>query len=147
MVVVIGAIFVFTHQTTVPRTTAAVTDEAITLISAARKRWETTIPLVWSNKNKNKNKTKTKSTTVVAMSPPLRLQTATHVLPLLLPLQKYRQQRRQHRRSSRSSSSRAVAMAAYYVELPCSITLVLPCSASGIKFPSFSQYADTCLKL
>jgi hypothetical protein len=44
------------------------------------------------NKTKTKTKTKskstTKSTTVAAMSPPLRLQTAMPVLPPLLPLRK-----------------------------------------------------------
>ncbi len=72
-----------------------------------------------------------KSTTVTAMSPPLRLQTAMPMLPLLLLL---------------FSSSRAVEAAAHYFELPCSINLVLPCSASGIKFPSFCWYIDTSLK-
>jgi hypothetical protein len=42
----------------VPRTTAAVTDKAVALISAAEKRWDTTTPSAWSNKNKNKNKNK-----------------------------------------------------------------------------------------
>jgi hypothetical protein len=61
-------------------------------------------PLAWSDKNKNKNKnknkiknknknknktkSKTKSTSVAAMSPPLHLQTAMPMLPLLLPLRK-----------------------------------------------------------
>jgi hypothetical protein len=58
MVVVIGAIFVSTHGTTAPRTMAAATDKAVTPISMARKRWDTTTPLAWSNKNKNKNKNK-----------------------------------------------------------------------------------------
>jgi hypothetical protein len=47
MVVVIGAIFISTHGTTVPRKTAAVTDEAVTPISTAGKRWDTTTPSMW----------------------------------------------------------------------------------------------------
>jgi hypothetical protein len=81
---------------------AAATDEAVMPVSTVEKRWDTTTPLAWSNKNKNKNKTnnknknknknktktktKTKSTSVAATSPPLCLQTATPVLPPLLPL-------------------------------------------------------------
>jgi hypothetical protein len=62
-----------------------------------------------------------KSTTVVEMSPPLRLQTATLVLPLLLPVRKQRQQRQQQWGGSSSSSSRALAAAGHNFELPCSI--------------------------
>jgi hypothetical protein len=47
MVGIVGAIFVSTHGTTAPRKTAAVTDEAIMLISTARNRWDTTTPLAW----------------------------------------------------------------------------------------------------
>jgi len=73
---------------------------------------------------------------VVAMSLPLRLQTATPVLPLLLPLCKQSQQQRQQGRSGgSSSSSRAVAAAAHYFELPCSITLASPCSARVHQVP------------
>jgi hypothetical protein len=43
-----------------PRTTAAVTDEAVARITAAGKRWDTTTPLAWSNKNKDKNKNRNK---------------------------------------------------------------------------------------
>ncbi len=39
-----------------PRTTVTATDEAVTLISVARKRWDTTNPLAWSNNIKNKTK-------------------------------------------------------------------------------------------
>jgi hypothetical protein len=39
MVVVVGIIFVYTRGTTVPRTTAAAKDEAVTPIPMARKRW------------------------------------------------------------------------------------------------------------
>jgi hypothetical protein len=90
--------------------------------------------LAWSNKNKNKNKTKTKLTTVAATSPPLCLQTATPMLPLLLPLRKQSQQRRQHGLSSGSSSSRVIAAAAHYFELPCYITLVLPAQQVGCRY-------------
>ncbi len=74
-------------------------------------------------KKKKKKKKKKKSTTVTAMSPPLRLQTATPMLHLLQPLRKQRQQRVQYGGSgvSSSSSSRAVAAAAHYFELPCSV--------------------------
>jgi hypothetical protein len=60
MVVVVGAIFVSTRGTMAPRSMAAATDEAITPISAAMKRWNTTTPLAWSNNNKNKNENKKK---------------------------------------------------------------------------------------
>jgi hypothetical protein len=158
MVVVVGTIFVSTCGMTAPRTTAPATDEAVMPISPAGKGWDTTTPSAWSNKNKKKKKktktktkTKTKAkttttttttTTVVATPPPLRLQTATPVLLLLLPLRKQRQQQWQHWGSSGSSSSRLVAVAAHYFELPHSITLASPCSASGIKFP-FLIYANT----
>ena len=71
------------------------------------------------------------------MLPLLRLETATLVLPPLLPLRKQRQQRRQQEGDGGSSSSKDVAAAVNYFELPCSVTLALPCSASGIKFPPF----------
>jgi hypothetical protein len=48
MVIVVGAIFVSTHKTMVPRKMAVVTDKAVTPISTAGKRWDTTTPLVWS---------------------------------------------------------------------------------------------------
>ncbi len=87
--------------------------------------------------NTKLNKTKS-NTGVVATSLPLRLQTATPVLLPLLPLCKHRQQQWQHRVSGgRSSSSRAIVAVAHYFGLPCSINLAMPCSASGIKFPSF----------
>ncbi len=89
-------------------------------------------------KTKTETETETKSKTVGATSLPLHLQTATPALPLLLPLRKQRQQWRQHGVSGGSSSSRVVPAAAHYFELPRSITFVLPCSASGIKFPSLS---------
>jgi hypothetical protein len=76
-----------------------------------------------------KKKNRKKINNSDAMSPPLRLQTATPVLPPLMPLHKQRQQRQQHRSSGGSSSSRAVAAAAHYFELPCSFTAI------GIKFP------------
>jgi hypothetical protein len=44
MVVIVGAIFVSTRGTTVPRKTAMATDEAVTPISTARKRWDTMTP-------------------------------------------------------------------------------------------------------
>jgi hypothetical protein len=56
MVVTVDAIFVSTCGMMAPRMMAAVTDEAITPIYMARKRWDTMTPLAWSNKNKNKNK-------------------------------------------------------------------------------------------
>ncbi len=46
-VIVIGAIFVSTHGMTAPRKTAAATDEAVTPISMAGKRWDTTTLLAW----------------------------------------------------------------------------------------------------
>jgi hypothetical protein len=46
-VVVVGAIFVSTHGTTAPRKTAAATYEAVTPISTAGKRWDTTTPSAW----------------------------------------------------------------------------------------------------
>ncbi len=46
-IAVVGAIFVSTHGTTAPRKMAAVTDEAVTPISTAGKRWDTTTPLAW----------------------------------------------------------------------------------------------------
>jgi hypothetical protein len=49
MVVVDGTIFVFTHGTTALRTMAMATDKAITSISGARKRWDTTTPSAWRN--------------------------------------------------------------------------------------------------
>jgi hypothetical protein len=60
-VVIVGAIFVSIHETMVPRTTAAATDEAVTPLSMAGKRWDTMTPSAWSNKNKNKNKHKNKN--------------------------------------------------------------------------------------
>jgi hypothetical protein len=101
----------------------AATDETITSISAARKRWDTMAPLEWRNKNKNKNKQKqnqkkqknkkqkkkrkkkkkNKLTAVAAMSPALRLQSAMPVLPPLLPLHKHREQWWQQKDSSGSS--------------------------------------------
>ncbi len=38
------------------KTMAAATDEAVTPISTAGKKWDTTTLLAWINKNKNKNK-------------------------------------------------------------------------------------------
>jgi hypothetical protein len=58
MVVIVDAIFVSFCRTTVPRTMAAATYEDVTSISTAGKRWNTMIPLGWSNKNRNKNKNK-----------------------------------------------------------------------------------------
>jgi hypothetical protein len=94
-------------------------------------------PISVEQQKQKQNKTKAKSTTVAATSPPLGLQTATPVLPLLLPLQKKSQQWQQYGRSSGSSSSRVVAAATHCFELPCSITLASSCLACGIKFPSF----------
>jgi hypothetical protein len=73
LVIVVGAIFFSTGMA--PRTTAAVKDKAITLISVAGKRLETTTHQ--HGATKTNTKTKTKSTTVAATSPHLYLQTAT----------------------------------------------------------------------
>ncbi len=149
MVIVIGVNFVSTCRTTAPRTMAAATAEAVKLIPTTRTRLDNMTKLVWSNKNKNKHKHKHKHkhkykiNNLVATSPPLRLQTATPVLLLLLPLRKQGQQRRHHRGSGGSSSSRAVAAAAHYFKLPC--PPALPCSASGIKSPSF--FLDTTIPI
>jgi hypothetical protein len=43
----VGAIFVSTHGTAAPKKMAVVTDKAITPISTAGKRWDTTTPLAW----------------------------------------------------------------------------------------------------
>jgi hypothetical protein len=40
---------------------AMTTDKAVTPISAAVKRWDTTTPLAWSNKNKSKNSNKNRN--------------------------------------------------------------------------------------
>jgi hypothetical protein len=117
-VAVVGAIFVSICETMAPRTTAAATDKVLVPIIAAEKRWDTTTRSALRSKNKNKNKTKTKietkSTAVAATSPPLRLKTATPVLPPLPALCKQRQQRQQYGGCGSSSSSRAVAAAAHY---------------------------------
>jgi hypothetical protein len=59
MVAVIGAIFVSTHGMTAPRKTAAATGEAVTPISMAGKRWDTTTPLAWRWHKDNQSKVTT----------------------------------------------------------------------------------------
>ncbi len=128
-VVIVDTIFVFAYGTTAPRTPAAATDKGIMPKS-----------MVWlgrggTPRTHQRGPKKKKKKAVVATSLPLCLQTASPVLPPLLPLGKQRQQQWQHGGSGGSSSSRPVAAAAHYFELPCS--LASPCSARGIKFPSF----------
>jgi hypothetical protein len=98
MVFVVGAILVFTRGTMAPRTVAAVTDEAVAPITAARKRWDTTTPSAWSNKNKNRNKNKNKNKIIASGGnvTASALADSSPVLPPLLPLRKQRQQWQQH---------------------------------------------------
>jgi hypothetical protein len=51
MVAIVGTIFVSTRRTTAPRMMAVMTDKALTAMSVARKRWDTTAPSECSNKN------------------------------------------------------------------------------------------------
>ncbi len=61
MVVFVGTNFVSTHRKMATRMTATVTDEALTPISSAGKRWDNTTPSAWSNKIKNKNRNKNRN--------------------------------------------------------------------------------------
>jgi hypothetical protein len=54
-VILVGAIFVSTHKTMVPRKTATVTVKAVTPISMAGKRWDTTASSAWRWRKNNQS--------------------------------------------------------------------------------------------